>query len=235
MKKTISSTLLFILIISTIITLTTGSAFASDSIIDDSSTADRKVIISLPNAVKVAEKMYYCGELYLFADSMIKTNYEMAAITANVQEALQSNTIIKDTTMINDFITEYNKVCDTFNSWVDVRLELENYVSIINDRKVFTSLNIQTIFRNTLTTINNIKELLENTRAYIEDPSSDSRKTLDSSASKTIRNAARANTAIEPLAQKAMTNYRSFFDAFIEYAGITLEYRDPTFVQSAAS
>ena len=191
---------------------------------DSAVITTEQVKVSLPSAAKSAEKMYYCGELYIFSDSMLKTNYEMAAIAANLKEAVRTEALLKSAQLLDDLILEYNRVGASYNSWVDVKPEMENFVASIQDKNIYTKPNLQTAFRYTLTTVQNTTALLESARVYIEEPSTEGKRALNSAADKAVRSATKANNAVEPMAKRAMTGYRLFFDEFAQFAGIELDY-----------
>ena len=229
--KSLLKGILLILVFAVIITIASVPLFAAETgdgvaAVEESDTQKAAIPakVSLPAAAEAAEKMYYCGELYIFSDSMLKTNYKMAAIAANLEEAVRTEVLSKSPGYLDELIIEYNNVSESYNSWVDVKPELESFVAQIHNKKVYSKANLQTAFRYTLTTVNNTMELLESARGFMENSSNMDKNAVNTAAAKAIRSAAKANNAVEPMAKRAMTNYRLMFDEFSKQAGIKLEY-----------
>ncbi|MDR3120667.1 MAG: hypothetical protein LBU58_04965 [Clostridiales bacterium] len=192
---------------------------------------------SLADAVSAAEKMYYCGELYLFADSMVKANYEKAAIAANIKDAASDGSLSKSAALLDALTVRYNASGSAYNSWADVKGDLEYYIATVGTRTAFSKANLQNAFKRTLTVIDAARALLDEARAYRDDPSPAAKRAVTSSAEVVILQAAEAAAAIEPSAQKALASYRRLFDAFAQAAGIELEYRtveDPASAPASA-
>ncbi|MCL2058022.1 MAG: hypothetical protein FWH01_03040 [Oscillospiraceae bacterium] len=181
--------------------------------------------VSLSDAVATAEKMYYCGELYLFADSMIKSNYELASIAADIKDSLGTDALARNRTRLNALTRKYNTLCDTYNSWVDVKADLEFFIDTIGARNVFTKSQLQTVYKRTLTVINDTQGLLEAAREHYNDPTATSRRDLTGAADKVIAAAAVAANAAAPCASSSIAAYRSLFDQFAQQAGIETEYK----------
>ena len=180
------------------------------------------ITVDYEKATLVAEKMYYCGELYLFTNSMMKINYDMAALAANLKEYIGNSRLTSDKTILNNLIRQYNSISETYNSWVDVKSDLERYIEIIGNNKIYNKTQLQSAFRNTLITINATKPLLESGREYAESLSRELRTELNNDIDSTIRKAANANKIIEPSITKSLDGYRSLFDEFAAYAGINI-------------
>ena len=181
--------------------------------------------ISLDDAVATAEKMYYCGELYIFLDSMIKINYEMASIAENINDSLQSGALTRGRTKLNTLMQKYNRISETYNSWVDVKADLEFYIDIIGTRNAISKSQLQAAYRRTLLTINETRVLLDAAAEYYGDQSADNKRELTNSADKLVVTAANAVTIMAPLAQMTINGYRGMFDLFASQAGIELEYK----------
>ena len=181
--------------------------------------------VSLTDAVATAEKMYYCGELYLFTDSMMKINYEMAAIAVNMKDAVQGDSILRNRALINSMNKKYNAVCDIYNSWVDVKGDLEFFIDTVGSRNIFTKTQLQIVFSRTLASVNATRTMLEAAYGYIDEQSADMKRLLTGSADSLTMAAAGAVSAITPSAQASIVRYRAFFDQFAKQAGITLEYK----------
>jgi len=185
----------------------------------------KAVKISLADAAVTAEKIYYCGELYIFADSMIKTNFEMAAIAENIKDATQSNTLLRNRAGINSMNKKYNAICEIYNSWIDVKGDLEFFIDTVGSRNVYTKAQLQIAFNRTLATINETKAMLEAANEYYEEQTAENRRTLTGHVDKTTAAASSAAKAAAPLAQSALNGYRAFFDLFAQQAGLELEYK----------
>jgi hypothetical protein len=202
------------------------------------SPAARPAPKNLGAAADTAEKMYYSGELYLFADSMAKINYEMAAVAANLKEYVRAGALRKDGSLLDDLTEKYNRTGVIYNSWVDVRGDLEYFIQVVDDKTIFTKTNLQSAFRLTLTTIRSTRALLEDGRAYVSDAAAVSRRAVTAAADATVQDAAKANAALEAYMQKTVNGYRALFDEFSRHAGIPLEYRtgqDPEAEQDATA
>ena len=181
--------------------------------------------ISLSDAVVTAEKMYYCGELYIFIDSMIKINYEMASIAENLKYSIQRGSFTRNRTSLNTMVAKYNKISEKYNNWVDVRGDLEYYIDIIGARGIFSKSQLQIAFKRTLDVIDSAKSMLDDAQEYYEDQTPALRRSLTSSADLLTISAAGAVNVIAPYAQAAMSAYRGLFDQFAQQAGIDVEYK----------
>ena len=177
------------------------------------------------NALETAEKMYYCGELYVFSNSMIKINYEMASIAAGLKEIIQSGVILKSESQLNELIKIYNAAGESYNSWVDVKADLEYYIDKIGSRNSISKSQLQIAFKRTLTSINTTQGLLETAQAYRLEQSPASKRELISNTGKLIASASSAADTIYPHMQKALAGYRKMFDSFVEQTGLKLEYK----------
>jgi len=187
--------------------------------------APRAARISLADAAATAEKMYYCGELYMFTDSMIKINYELASVAATVRESVQSGSIFRNKAVINALNRKYNAICATYNSWVDVKGDLEYFIETIGARNAITKSQLQTAFSRTLKTINEARDMLERAQACYDDNDAAARRALSSTADALTMTAASAAAVISPYAQAALGGYRTLFDQFALQAGLDLEYK----------
>ena len=190
-----------------------------------SARAPRTVRVSLADAAATAEKMYYCGELYIFTDSMIKINFELASIAGTVRESVKSGSIFKNKAVINSLNKKYNAICATYNSWVDVKGDLEYFIETIGARNAITKSQLQTAFSRTLKTIGDTRELLGKASDCYEDNASAERRALSGSADALTATAASAVAVIAPLAQTALKGYRALFDQFTIQAGLEPEYK----------
>jgi hypothetical protein len=188
--------------------------------------AAKNVEINFEKAAATAEKMYYCGELYLFSDSMMKINYEMAAISAGLKEYISNSRLFSDKSTLTNLIKQYNSISDTYNSWVDVRPILEKYVEIIGDDGIYTKSQLQTAFRVTLATIGSTKALIESAKGYEDSISRDQRDELTKEIDAAIRRCANANRQIESNSARCLKAYRSFFDEFASFSGVKIEIVD---------
>ena len=217
LKRTVSLLLLIVLIFNF-----SSMALAAD----EAETGSGSIPVDYVKAAYTSEKMYYCGELYLFTDNMMKINYEMAAIAANLKEYINGSLLTSDKTTLNNLIKQYNIVCKTYNSWVDVKPSLEKYIEVIDDNLIYTNEQLQSAFTDTLATINATKPLLESARIYAENTTTNAKIRLNNSINSTIRKGANASKAIEPYLARSMRGYRSFFDEFSELAGIKIAVDD---------
>ena len=185
----------------------------------------RPAKVSLADAVSTAEKMYYSGELYLFADSMVRTNYEMAAIAAAVKTSVQSGALLRNRSVINTLAKNYNSISVKYNSWVDVKGDLEFFIDTIGPRNTITKSQLQTVFSRTVKTVNETKALLEKADDYYGNKSTESRRALTGAADNLTSAAVKAVNAISPVSQKTLTGYRALFDQFAAQANLELEYK----------
>ena len=176
-------------------------------------------------AVSTAVKMYYCGELYVFADSMTKINYETAAIASNVKEALQNGSLARKRSNLNAYAEAYNAACETYNSWVDVKVDLEYYIDTVGTRNVYTKSQLRAAYSRTLATLNDTQALLESAGGYYDNQTASVKRALNSSADRVITTSVKAVDAILPYAQKALAGYRSLYDKFTAQAGVVNEYK----------
>ena len=187
---------------------------------------------TLTGAIDTAEKMYYCGELYLFADSMIKISYELASISANLKDSAQSGASPKSGTELNALINKYNAISETYNSWVDVKEDLSFFIDTIGSRGVFSKSQLQIAFRRTLLVISDTEAALADARDYSVNQTALLRRALSVSADKAIKSASGAVTIIKPYAKAALSGYRGFFDQFAEQSGIEIEYKTRGFPEN---
>jgi len=185
----------------------------------------RAVRVSLADAAVTAEMMYYCGELFLFADGMIKINYEMAAIAAGMKDALQSGSLLRSRAVINSMNRKYNAASEIYNSWIDVKGDLEFFIDTVGARNVYTKTQLQIAFSRTLAAINETKAMLEAAGDYYEEQTADAKRTLTGYADKVTASAAGAAGTIAPSARQAIDGYRAMFDLFAKQAGIEPEYK----------
>ena len=181
--------------------------------------------ISLTDAAATAEKMYYSGELYLFADSMIKINYEMAAIAESVKDSLQKGSLIANRASLNAMIKKYNEVCEKYNSWVDVKADLEFYIDKVGSRNIYSKTQLQTAYKRVLEVINATKDMLGAAQSYYDDQTTALRRALTGSADALTLSAAKAVNTIEPYARTALNAYRNLFDQFALQSGLEIEYK----------
>ena len=193
---------------------------------DTAATPTPSPALDYAKAVAAAEKMYYCGELYVFTVSMIQTNYDMAALAANLKEFIGARRGASDRKTLTDMISQYNFISHAYNSWVDVRPDLERYIDAINNSRVYHIQHLQQVFRNTLITINAVRPLLELANEYIENPSGELQSALNKDIDATIRKAANANRVMAPFVTRSLKGYRSYFDEFSSYAGIEHNMED---------
>ena len=184
------------------------------------------VAVDFGRAAVVAEKMYYCGELYIFTESMMKTNFEMATIAANLKDQLGSTRVSVSNSILNNIVAQYNTLSDKYNSWVEVRPNLEKNIGIIDNSRVYNVHQLQLVYRNTLTTINLTRALLELVSGSIEDASSVSKTEIEKSIDTAVKRAAGANRIIEPYLARSLSGYRSYFDEFSKLAGIQYDDDD---------
>ena len=180
---------------------------------------------STADAINTAEKMYYCGELYIFTDSMIKLNYEIASIALDMKDALQSGALTKNRSKLNTIIRKYNALSETYNSWVDVKTDLEYFIDTIGGRAVFTKSQLQAIYKRTLTVINGAEDMIGAAQEYYKSQAAGERRALNSAADSLISSAANAVNTIKPYEQAAIAAYRSMFDQFALQAGLKIEYK----------
>jgi hypothetical protein len=175
---------------------------------------------SLRTAADTAEKMYYCGELFIFSESMLKTNYEMAAIAARIKSYAQDGGA--DSLRLGEMKSAYNAAGAAYNSWVDVKAVLEGYVDIIADNSAYSRPNLQSAFRYTLATVNAAQQLLDEADAHFGEPSptAQQRRALAASADSVVRKSAKAASTIEAYSKRALDGYRKLFDAFAMSAGV---------------
>ena len=180
---------------------------------------------SLSDVVSTAEKMYYCGELYIFADSMTKTNYEIASISTNLTSSLKGNALAKSAATIKSLVKTYNGISEAYNSWVDVKGDLEYYIDTAGTRNTITKSQLQTAFKKTLSALNEAQELLEAAQAYAAEPTPAAKRALASGADSLLKTAASAVNAILPMEAKTLAGYRNLFDSFAKQAGLKIEYK----------
>ena len=181
--------------------------------------------VSLADAAATAEKMYYCGELYVFAESMNKANIQMAAIAEDVKESLQNGSLTKSKAKLNALTAKYNKASDTYNSWVDVKADLEYFIEVIGTRNAISKSQLQTAYKRTLASINDTRAVLESAKAYYGEQTAAGKRELSASADKLITVAASAVKSIAPISQKSLSGYRSLFDQFATQSGLKIEYK----------
>ena len=205
-----------------------GSAEAQNAIRSNTRTRTRGTQyygVSLADAAATAEKMYYSGELYLFADSMIKVNYGMASIAADMKNSLQKSSQVGSRAALNAMVVKYNKISETYNSWVDVKADLEFFIDTIGARGIYSKTQLQIAYKRTLTIINEVSGMLEAARDYNENQSAATKRELSVSADQLIVSAANAVNTISPYADTALSVYRSLFDQFAAQSGLELEYK----------
>ena len=181
--------------------------------------------VSLADAAVTAEKMYYCGELYLFADSMIKINYEMASIAENLKDSMQKGSLTRNRTALNAMTVKYNTISEKYNSWVDVKADLEYFIDTIGSRSIYSKSQLQIAYKRTLDVINAAKDMLGAAKAYYDDQSGAARRALTVSADALTVSAANAVNAIAPYAEIAIAAYRSLFDQFASQSGLEIDYK----------
>jgi hypothetical protein len=194
----------------------------------------RAAKVSLADAVATAEKMYYCGELYIFADSMIKANYNMASISESIKDSIQNGSLTRNRVKLNSLTAKYNDISAIFNSWVDVKGDLEYFIDVIGTRNAISKSQLQTAFKRTLTTIDDTRGLLETAEKYYADQTVPLKLELSGAADRLTASAAGAVKSIGPIAEKSISGYRSLFDQFAAQSGLNIEYKtwqnpeDPT-------
>jgi len=184
---------------------------------------------------RAAEKMYYIGELYVFSDSMSKMNFRLAVIAANLKTALNGSTFSSSSKELDAMVAEYNALSDTYNEWVDVKGELQRYITVVNDKTVYTKLDLSVAYKYTLAVVNAAKEMLESAGAYRENPTTEQRRAVSVAANKVVTNAEKANTVLADASAKALKGYRKAFDNFAKLAGIPTVYQDAEPEEEAAT
>jgi len=200
------------------------SVFAAQG---DNTRRSRNATTNLDEAVEAAKKMYYCGELYLFTESMIKINYDMAAIAANLKAYINgSPDAASGKITLNNLISQYNMTSDAYNSWVDLRPRLEKYIEDLSSSNIYSRNNLNINFKNVLSTINAVKPILEAANEYTDNTSVTSLNELNKAADAVIKRAANANKLIEPSLTRSLRGYRDFFEEFSAFAGIIDELED---------
>jgi len=195
---------------------------------DDGGSAPVRTKNNVRNGADIAgaaEKMYYSGELYIFADSMIKINYEMASIAAELKSALQNGSFVKNASGLIALTKKYNAVSDRFNSWVDVKADLEYFIDVIGPRNSTTKSQLQLTFNRTLETMDAAYGMLSAAGAYYAERDNETKNALMGEADALVAGASDTADALSAIAQRAIANYRAMFDIFALQAGIELEYR----------
>jgi len=180
---------------------------------------------SQSDAIDTAEKIYYCGELYIFANSMVKTNYEITVIAAALKESVDNGALAKNASKLKSLTKSYNAVSEKYNSWVDVKADLEYFIDKIGTRTAYSKSNLQVAFKRTLATLKDAQKLLEAAQQYSKEPTNAAKNALIDSADGIISAAAESIEIISPSAQKALASYRSLFDAFVSQSGMQTEYK----------
>jgi hypothetical protein len=179
---------------------------------------------ALRDSAGIAERMYYCGELFVFSESMLKTNYEMAAIAAKAKSHAQGTAAggSAGALPLGEIKDAYNAAGESYNSWVDVSGVLEGYVGIVADSAAYTQPNLQSAFRYTLATVSAARELLDEAEAYLAEPSptAQQKRALIASADSVARKSAKAASTIETYSKRALAAYRKLFDQFARSAGV---------------